>query len=85
MMAKYHGYRTGEHLRAGKGRPIHLSPEELSFFEAMERSGYLDTTALDIEMGGLGKDAGILGVLGKPGRWLSKKQQRLYIRLSSYL
>ena len=78
MMAKYHGYRTGEHLRAGKGRPIHLSPEELSFFEAMERSGYLDTTALDIEMGGIGKDAGILGVLGKPGRWLSKKQQKLY-------
>jgi hypothetical protein len=78
MMAKYEGYRTSEHLRAGKRRIIHLSPEETSFFEAMERSGYLDTTALDIEMGGLGKDSGILGVLGKPGRWLNRKQQRLY-------
>ena len=78
MMAKYHGYRTGEHLRAGKGRIIKLSPEELRFFEAMERSGYLDTTALDIEMGGLGRDPGVLGVLGKPGKWLSQKQQKLY-------
>jgi hypothetical protein len=78
MMAKYKGYITGEHLRAGKLRLIHLSPEELSFFEAMERSGYLDTTALDIEMGGVGKDPGILGVLGKPGKWLSQKQQKFY-------
>jgi hypothetical protein len=52
MIRKYHGYRTGKSLRGDMA--YKLSPFERKFFEAMERSGVLDTTMLDAELGGLG-------------------------------
>ena len=52
MIRAYHGFRTGKAL-AGKG-VFKLSEAKRKFFEAMERTGYLQTTILDAELGGLG-------------------------------
>ena len=52
MIRAYHGFRTGKAL-AGKG-VFKISEAKRKFFEAMERTGYLQTTILDAELGGLG-------------------------------
>ena len=52
MIRSYHGFRTGKAL-AGKG-VYKISQAKRKFFEAMERTGYLQTTILDAELGGLG-------------------------------
>ena len=52
MIREYHGFRTGKSLAGEKF--YKLTPEKNEFFKAMERTGVLDTTALDIELGGLG-------------------------------
>ena len=48
MLNDYHGFRTGKDLVSKK--QYKLTPEKKAFFEAMERTGLLDTTALDIEL-----------------------------------
>ena len=69
MMRKYHGFRTGKALR---GDMVYkLSEFETKFFKAMERTGVLDTTLLDAELGGLGV-SDVIPVLKKASPMLEK-------------
>jgi len=85
MVSKYHGWRTGKQLVAGKLSPLKIDPFEKGFFEAMERTGYLDTTVADIELGGIGKsplfaEVPVLKHIGKvkPVAWINKLLERFY-------
>ena len=79
QMAKdYNTWRSGEYARPGKKGPFQISAEQQSFFQAMERTGYLNTTALDLEMGGFGTKSGLFEKLGKPGRVLSTALKKIY-------
>jgi len=72
MIRAYHGFRTGKAL-AGKGL-FKISQAKRKFFEAMERTGYLKTTILDAELGGLGL-SNIMPLPKVMTRWLEKFYQ----------
>ncbi len=82
IAAKYHGWRTGKQLKAKSDMsPIKLLPEEQSFFEAMERTGYLDVDVTDIELGGVGNRTSLLSqipVIGKPIGWAETILEKFY-------
>lgn len=74
IMRKYHGYRTGKAL--GGEMQYKLSPYERKFFEAGERSGMLDTTMLDAEIGIVGKEKSAL--IGKLAKGTTRKLEKFY-------
>lgn len=62
---KYRAWRKGEQIGTKKGSPLYITDEEKNFLKALERSGYLDTDVVDVELGGIGKSG--KGLLGKMG------------------
>ena len=85
MVTKYHGWRTGKQLVAGKVSPYKINPVEKGFFEAMERTGYLETTVADVELGGIGKSPLMAEVpvikhitKAKPVAWVNNILEKFY-------
>lgn len=75
MIRKYHAFRTGKSVRGDMG--FKLDPFDTEFFKAMERTGILDTTMLDAELGGLGV-SDLLGDISKPVKKATRKMEEFY-------
>lgn len=72
IIRTYHGFRTGKTL---SGDVLYkISKAKRKFFEAMERTGYLKTTILDAELGGLGLSS-IMPLPKVMTSWLEKFYQ----------